>query len=187
MPPESAPGIGEVARGPFKRALERAERAVGVITILSTLGVFGLVAAFSNTYFASWIAIGYFGLAGACEVFHVQRKAELQARIQVADNANALLRQIGSAQKFGKPVLLKQFNYGGFSFNGFGLEQLPVAIGISQPLCPNCRHVLVESPLVRFPGLIRIKFSCLCGFQKRSPRTKNELMAEAAQTMNGPD
>ncbi len=166
--------------------LDRATNAVGILTILSTIAIFGLSMLVFGLNYSTWITVLYFGISGTCEVFHIQKKSDLYKRMQTISDSDDLIHNIASAKRVGDPKIIEQIKYAGFLFNAIGFEKLPISVGISRPLCPKCNRPVVMDAKVKFPGRIKIKYFCICGYEKFSDKTENELRDQVARGLNAP-
>lgn len=167
------------------KTIDRATNAVGVITILSTLAVFGITTLIWGMNVSTWISIFYFGMSGICEVFHIQRKSDLNKRLaNVYDND--LVSKLAFAKRVGDAKVLEQVTYRGLLFNAIGFEKLPVTIGVSRPLCPKCKHSIIMDANVRFPGRIKIRYFCICGFEEFGRLTIDEMRILVGKALNEP-
>lgn len=163
----------------FARKVSAAADCVGVISTLCALVVYG-VAAIAGAERAWAYGVAAFGLIGALEVFHSQRKTELNKRCEPPRGIT-----IGLASSVGgwidKSRIHQKFEHGGCQFFTFGsADKSPVPLAITDPLCPTCQRKLGEVVEVRFPGRVNIRLQCACGFTKASRRTLEELLTEAA-------
>jgi hypothetical protein len=104
----------------------------------------------------------------------------LQKRCHPSNKANFFLDMLASDRTL-KPKVLEKFTHGQACFKVLGFEQKPFSFGISEPLCPRCGKKLIERPAVLFPGIIRIKWVCHCGFLYRSKQTLSEVKNEAVR------
>ena len=69
----------------ISKHLDRAANAVGVLTILLTAGFFGILALVFGLKIAALNSLCFFGFSGALEVFHRQRKTDINNRNQSID------------------------------------------------------------------------------------------------------
>lgn len=166
-------------------AIDRAANAVGVITILSTIAIFGIFTLFWGLGVSIWITIFFFGVSGIFEVFHIQRIADLNKRISNVQESN-LVEKLAFARKVGDVKIVEQVSYRGFLFNGIGFEKLPITVGVSQPLCPKCKRPVVMDAKVKFPGRTKIRYFCLCGFEQFGRLTTNEMRMQVGKALNEP-
>lgn len=168
------------------KAFARASRSVGVITILLSFAAFGIAGLFVDAMRAVFFALASFGVIGSLEIFHVNAKAKLKDRRTSNRKVNALMEFFLRGHLGGNPEIAEEINYSGLSFNVLRMDQIPMSIGVSKPLCPTCKRTLVEIDNVRFPGRTHIAFECQCGFSKRSDETSEELMRRIADMANIP-
>jgi len=165
-------------------AIDRAVAAAGTLTALLTLAGLGLAALALGPARAPWAALAVFGLAGAAEVLHRQRQAQLVGRCQLPD-PSALFFAILSGKQW-HPKVLKQLAHGGVHWQVLGFDEANFPLGIGGPQCPTCAEHVLERIHVRFPGRLRIRLACPCGFAKTSPYTVAELRREVAELANLP-
>jgi hypothetical protein len=170
------------------RWLLRAEQFVSIYTILAGLTGFGIGACFFGPIKGLYLAIGLFGAVGALDIFHRQITSHLQQRRNLNDPLTRSHLYLGMSDKYKdwRPTVLKEFSHNGIHFRSFGFEQYRVPLLVSQPLCPECKGVLLERTCVKFPARTRIQFRCPCGFSRNSTVTLNELQAEAEHLCNTP-
>jgi hypothetical protein len=170
----------------ISRWIHRCEKQVGLITLFVGLTAFALTALIWNPYRATFAAIGAFAIIGSAERFHINRKSELLQRCHSSYEADLMLA-VAKKHPLWKPKLFKEFLHGQARFNVGGFEQAPIPFMISEPLCPRCSNKLIERITVFFPGIIRIKWLCNCGFKTKSNKTLAEIQNEAAKIGNLPD
>jgi hypothetical protein len=168
------------------RWLRRAEKAVGVVTILLSIAAFGFGLLFGDPLRAVTCALVTFGIVGSIEVVHLQARARLAERLVEREDHNELFSEIREAHADWKPLMIKEFEHCGFIFRAVGFEKLPLPITVTPPLCPKCKGSLVQRARVTFPGRTRIEFRCTCGFCQSSILTRPELIHEAEQLANTP-
>lgn len=179
--------MSETSESPvfISRWMERAERSVGVITLLIAISCFGVGALVAGPMYGAYVAIIAFGIVGGLEVFHIQAKAEAKRR-----TANLVQQDLfwGIYEKYSRwqPKILKEFTHNGLEFRSIGFEELQIPLGITPPLCPTCKSHLAERISTGFPGRVRIEFFCSCGNRIRSKFTKAEVMEEAAHLASLP-
>ena len=163
----------------FTRKVATATDCVGVLSTLCALAIYG-AAAIAGAERAWAYGVTAFGFIGALEVFHSQRKTELDKRCKSPGNvAVANFSSVGGW--IDKSRIFEEFEHGGCQFFAFGsANKSPVPLAITDPLCPACQRKLGEVVEVRFPGRVKIRLQCACGFTKASRRTLAELLAEAA-------
>lgn len=169
---------------PVAVRISRAVDATGTLTALLTLAAFGLCALAVGPARAGLAALAVFGLAGAAEVFHRQRQAELVQRCQLPDPSGLLFAAL-RAKKW-NPKVLDQFEHGGLCWHVLGFEEVQLPFGIGGPQCPSCGKHVSERVSVRFPGRLRIQLCCRCGFAAPARHTIAELRREAAELANLP-
>jgi len=172
-------------RSTIEATVDRAARATGVLTALSALGVFGFASAIIDPKFGFYLAIGSFGVFGAIEVFHRQSKEELQRR-SAPSRANKLFEDMLSNKPKWQGKMIESFEYEGVLFNVLGFDQLPIPLGLSRPLCPQCNKPIIEKKSVKFPGRVQIDLECTCGYEKRLKHTISEITERAADRANLP-
>lgn len=163
-----------------EKRLADATRRTGTISALLATGIFGVGFIFLSASTALGLAVGTLGACGGVEAFHAQREAKLHQRCK-ASNIDSLFFAI--LHKFPKwePKVIQQISHGVFRFNVIGFEHLPTPLGLSEPICPACGHPnLAERAHCLFPGRIRIRLLCACGWTTISLQTIAELRAEAA-------
>jgi hypothetical protein len=161
--------------------LDRAANAVGVLTLLLTVGVFGISANFFEFRTASLIGLCFFGFSGALEVFHRQRKSDLDNRNQSLDINSLFENMLIKYKKVWHLKIHKEFKYRGLLFRTIGFEEVPEGpVTIAGPLCPTCQGNLYAETETKFPGRHSITFKCLCGFSQKSDRTEPEIIKEVA-------
>lgn len=174
-PTRKIPDVESVFTGLLKCGVD----AMDAGTILFTMAVFGLAAIIFGVANALWISILAGGGAGALKIFHGNRKALLYTKNKnVQPNTDYL--ELLSTNRYGAPVVSKEFEHRGFKFNILSLEKLNIPLAVSEPLCTRCGDKPLFESQVLFPGRIRIKCSCLCGFSEPVLKTKEELRKEAA-------
>ena len=167
--------------------LDRAANAAGVLTLLLTAGVFGVFALFFEFKTAALSSFCFFGFSGALEVFHRQRKAELNQRNQPIDINSIFEKMLIKSKNTWHIKVHKEFNHSGFLFRTLGFEEVPEgAVTIAGPLCPTCHDHLFVEVGTRFPGINQITFKCLCGFSQKSDKTESEIIKEVAQLSGVP-
>lgn len=175
-------GIGSTF---ISRWIERAEKSVGVITLLLSIAGFAIGNLVSGPVVGAAVALLMFGVLGALEVVHVKANAELQRRATHVKQ-QSLFWPITKKYPAWKPKLIQEFKHAGFHFNSFGFEQMPMALEVSKPLCPACKGRLIERIKVKFPARTRIEFVCGCGLVTRSDFTEAELVREASKLASLP-
>jgi len=158
------------------KSLERALNPVSVTTLLLIVSVFGLSWLFAGFSIAIPTTILFAGLAGCLDVLRRQAHLKLDERSKPIKKIGLTLETMARGG-----VLIELLDrtqekeYGGFYFRLFRTKQLPVPVGVSDPLCPICKNELLESTRILFPARVRIEFSCPCGFKKQSKFTSPEL------------
>jgi hypothetical protein len=161
-------------------ALGRAFGAVGAIVLLLALAAGGLAGFFFGTMGGVYAAAVALGVAGALQVFHRYRCAELKKRRQRLDMESVF----HSAMLDGDPSfpkVVEEFNHEGFVFRTLTVEEREVPLTVSVPLCPWCGERLLDRAEVSFPGRVRLWFECTCGWRRESAFTEPELRAQAAR------
>lgn len=166
----------------IKKALNKIIDNIGIFSILSTIFVFGISSIFFNLGFSISLFFVALSLAGFLELFHMQRKTEINKRRQVLYDRFSLFDSfISSKKKIFYPEMIKEFTYNNLSFRLIGFEDVPGPITISGPFCPRCKADVLESVVFKFPGRTKIFFKCICGFSNQSKKTKEEIVNEIAQ------
>lgn len=161
----------------LSKAFDRAIQAVGVISVLLTLAIFGaLMFAFDRA--PVWLAAALFGAFGTAEVFHRQRHADLINRRELPKELSLFLSILDAHPRW-EPKVIKEFQYGGLRFRAFGFEELKIPLSVAEPLCPRCGGRVTERRETRFPFRHRIEHRCVCGFSQLSCQTLGELHQEA--------
>lgn len=168
----------------INRWIKKCEGHVGIIPLFA-----GLIA-FTFTIFLDWrfapvAAVGVFAIVGLVDMFHVKQKIQLVERRKPSYNANFYL-DICEANPPWKPKVLKEFSHCQARFKVMGFDQKPIPFGISEPLCPRCDLKLIERISIFYPGIIRIKWLCNCGFETTTNQTLAETKREAARMGNIP-
>jgi hypothetical protein len=161
--------------------LDRTANAVGVFTLLLTVGVSAISANFFELKTALLIGLCFFGFSGALEVFHRQRKFDLETRNQPIDIHSIFENMLIKYKKVWHIKTHKEFEYRGFHFRAIGFDEVPEGpVTIAGPLCPTCQGNLSVDTGTKFPGRHYITFKCLCGFSQKSTRTEPEIIKEVA-------
>jgi hypothetical protein len=164
----------------INRWIKRCERAVGVIPVFAGIFAFAAFGMCGKWKTATFAGIAAFAVVGLADVFHINRKAALVERRKQTYKADLFLADC-MAHPTWKIKIFKEFSHGNAVFNTIGFEQAPVALCISEPLCPTCGNKLVERISIFFPGLIFIKWVCNCGYKHRPKKTLAEVQQEAAR------
>jgi len=161
--------------------MDRAANAVGVLTLLLTTGVFGVCALIFELKTAALSSFCFFGFSGALEVFHRQRKSDINKRNQPININTLFENMLLKYREIWHLKIYKEFNYRCFLFRTIGFEEVPEGpITIAGPLCPTCKGNLSVEVGTRFPGRYKITFKCLCGFSQESDKTEPEIIKEVA-------
>ncbi len=169
----------------INRWIKKCEGRVGIIPIFAGLIAFAFTMFWHLYFFAPFAAVGVFAIVGLADIFHVNRKTQLVERRKPSYKADFYL-SISDAHPLWQIKVLKEFSHGQARFKVMGFEQKPIPFGISEPLCPRCGLKIIERITVFFPGIIRIKWLCNCGFEKSSNQTLAEVKREAARIGNIP-
>jgi len=166
--------------------LSRALNQVGVLTVLAAVAAFGLAKIFLDTSAAVGAACFTLGVVGLLEAFHIKQQAHLIERCQ-SGGINAVFNDMSNRCPNWNPKIFKQFSHGGFKFNAIGVEEFPVPLTVSKPICSTCgSYDLLELAECRFPGRVRIEIRCACGRVTPSKKSVAELMQEATQLAGVP-
>jgi hypothetical protein len=169
----------------ISKAIDRAANAVGVLTILVSLGFLGISSLFFGYKKGLLITLAVFGWSGAIEIFHRQAQSKLDQRSHLP-KPDSLIHTIVDRNPTWKPLVIKEFTYDGFFFRAVGFEQYPMALGLAGPLCPRCKDEIVCLTEVSFPGRVKIVIKCTCGFSIKTNKTESELVKEASKLGNLP-
>lgn len=165
----------------MRQFVQRALGAVGVLTALLSLAVFGVVMTFVSD--PRWLLLALVGAFGAIEAAHVRAVAKLRERREAGADSR-LYTDIADKHVLWNPKVLNEFLHGGVCFRVLGFDQLQIPLAVAGPLCPACKAHLTERRELRFPLRARMHFLCRCGFRQPSPHTLGELREEA-EAMSG--
>ncbi len=167
----------------IRKVVDRALSAVGVLTALLALAVFGAAMAVLADF--RWLLLALFSGFGAVEAFHARSQAHLHQRRDCSVTPR-LVFDIADKNPSWQPEVLNEFLHGGVCFRVTGFDKLKIPLAVAGPLCPACKAHLAERREMRFPGRSRIEFFCQCGFRQHSPRTLGELQSEAQEMAGTP-
>ena len=164
----------------FIKTLNRVIDKTGMLTLFLSFGFFSTAAIIFNFTKALLVWVGIIGFGGALEIYHKQVQVKFDKRKQLVYHPSKMIMDFRKTYPRWAPKIIDELKHYDFIFHTIGFEEIDIPFGIAGPLCPNCQKPLIEDSKIIFPGRIHITFQCVCGYKKRSTKTKAELISDVS-------
>lgn len=164
------------------KLIDQLDEKIGLVPVLLGLIALGIFYFFLAPLSALFISFLIFAITALYQLIYGRLKTRLALRI--ANPPSYLQDGLISNPSVGMTKVHHETKHAGFNFRILAFENIPMPSVVSDPLCPNCKCNLIESPRILFPFRARVLLRCTCGFSSISKQTKKELRLEVEQLYN---